>query len=54
MIAATVRRLPPFLSNFAVGTRYPGENASSRQAVAAARWCAKARTMARGLLGIRT
>ncbi|MFO0970213.1 MAG: HEPN domain-containing protein [Gemmataceae bacterium] len=42
-----------FLTPFAVDTRYPGENASKRQAVAALRWAAKVRVEARKLLGIR-
>lgn len=42
-----------FLSDFAVDARYPGSNASKRQAVAALRWADRLRTLARGLLGIR-
>src|SRR5207302_10061078 len=41
-----------FLSVFAVDTRYPGNNASKRQAVAALRWAGRTRTAARSLLGI--
>src|SRR5262245_26087668 len=41
-----------FLTNFAVGVRYPGERASRRQAAAALRWVEQARTTARALLGI--
>jgi hypothetical protein len=47
-----LKRGTTFLSNFAAGTRYPGENASKRQATAAVRWCGKTRTLARGILGI--
>jgi HEPN domain-containing protein len=49
----SLRRGTTFLSNFAVGTRYPGKDASKRQAAAAARWCNRTRAKARGLLGIR-
>jgi HEPN domain-containing protein len=48
----SLKRGTTFLSNFAVGTRYPGENASKRQAGAAARWADKTRSIARRLLGI--
>jgi hypothetical protein len=48
----SIRRGAAFLSNFAVGTRYPGENASKRQAIAAVRWCDRTRSLARGFLGI--
>ena len=41
-----------FLTNFAVAIRYPDENASKRQAVAALRWAGRVRTEARALLGI--
>lgn len=41
-----------FLTNFAVAARYPGENASLRQAKAAIRWATRIRTTARRLLGI--
>ena len=47
------RRGLVFLTPFAVETRYPGENASKRQAAAALGWAAKVRTTARNLLGIR-
>ncbi len=43
-----------FLTRFAVETRYPGEDASKRQAEAALRWAERVRTTARALLGIRT
>lgn len=42
-----------FLSNFAVGVRYPGDNASKRQAASALRWAERVRTTARPLLGMR-
>src|SRR5262245_31101140 len=43
-----------FLTRFAVGTRYPGENASKRQAEAALRWGGRVREAARALLGLRS
>jgi hypothetical protein len=48
-----LRRGLLFLSVFAVDTRYPGKNASKRQAVAALRWANRVRKPARALLGIR-
>jgi hypothetical protein len=42
-----------FLTQFAVDIRYPGENASKRQAEAALRWADKVRTAARVILGLR-
>src|SRR6266478_4782554 len=42
-----------FLTVFAVDTRYPGNNASKRQAVAAVGWADRVRKTARQLLGIR-
>ena len=42
-----------FLTRFAVGTRYPGENATKRQAAAAFRWAGRVRQEARTLLGRR-
>jgi HEPN domain-containing protein len=39
-----------FLSDFAVDTRYPGNNASKRQAVAALRWMERVRTACRTIL----
>jgi HEPN domain-containing protein len=42
-----------FLTRFAVGTRYPGDSASKRQARAAQRWAGKMRDAIRQLLGIR-
>jgi hypothetical protein len=41
-----------FLTRFAVDTRYPGDQASKRQAQAALRWAGKVRTTVRDLLGI--
>ncbi len=49
----TLRRGLVFLSNFAVETRYPGDSASKRQAVAALRWADRVRSTSRILLGIR-
>jgi HEPN domain-containing protein len=49
----SVRRGLGFLTQFAVDTRYPGENASKRQAEAALRWAGRVRTKARAILGIR-
>ena len=48
----SLRRGLLFLSDFAVDTRYPGSNASKRQAVAALRWAERVRTPARALLGM--
>ena len=47
-----LRRGLVFLTRFAVGTRYPGDNASRRQARAAARWAEQVRAAARVLLGL--
>jgi len=41
-----------FLSNFAVTTRYPGEDATQRQAKAALRWMDRIRTMVRTILAL--
>jgi HEPN domain-containing protein len=49
----SMRRGLLYLSNFAVETRYPGSNASKRQAVAALRWADRARIASRHLLGMR-
>ncbi len=49
----SLRRGLLFLSVFAVDTRYPGNSASKRQAVAALRWADRVRRRARALLGIR-
>jgi len=42
-----------FLTRFAVATRYPGDDATKRQAEAAFRWADRVRTAARAILGIR-
>ena len=47
----SLRRGLRFLTEFAVDTRYPGNNASKRQAEAALRWVTRVRTAARTLLG---
>jgi len=49
----SLRRGLLFLSDFAVDIRYPGNDASKRQAVAALRWAGRVRTLARTLLRIR-
>lgn len=49
----SLRRGMIFLTDFAVETRYPGKDASKRQAMAALRWVQRTRTKARALLGIR-
>lgn len=49
----SLRRGLLFLSDFAVDNRYPGKNASKRQAIAALRWAERVRAPARALLGIR-
>jgi HEPN domain-containing protein len=48
----SLRRGLIFLSDFAVETRYPGENANKRQAEAAMRWATKIRATVRLLLGL--
>jgi HEPN domain-containing protein len=50
----SLRRGLVFLTDFAVDTRYPGNNASKRQAASALRWAERVRTTARTLLGIPT
>jgi HEPN domain-containing protein len=47
-----LRRGLIFLTDFAVETRYPGENATKRQAEAAWRWATRIRTAVRPLLGL--
>jgi len=49
----SLRRGLVFLTDFAVDTRYPGNNASKRQAASALRWADRVRTTVRALLGIR-
>jgi HEPN domain-containing protein len=48
-----LRRGLIFLTRFAVDTRYPGDDASRRQAEAALRWSDRVRAAARAALGIR-
>lgn len=47
-----LRRGLAFLTRFAVATRYPGDNATKRQAVASLRWAGKVRQACRGILGL--
>jgi HEPN domain-containing protein len=47
-----LRRGVIFLSNFAVGVRYPGEHATRRQANSARRWAGDVRNSCRRLLGL--
>jgi HEPN domain-containing protein len=49
---ASLRRGLVFLTRFAVETRYPGDNATRRQAQAALRWAGRARAECRKLLGL--
>ena len=48
-----VRRGLIFLSDFAVDPRYPGANATKRQAASALRWAGRVRAECRMLLGLR-
>jgi HEPN domain-containing protein len=48
----SLRRGLAFLSQFAVGARYPGDNASKRQAASALRSAGKVRHACRHLLGL--
>lgn len=48
-----LRRGLIFLTDFAVGFRYPFDNASKRQAVSAVRWAGRVREVCRSLLGLR-
>ena len=48
----SLRRGLIFLTDFAVDTRYPGESASKRQAVAALRWTLRVREKCGGYLGL--
>jgi HEPN domain-containing protein len=43
-----------FLTDFAVDTRYPGDNATKRQATSAERWAGKVREACRQILGNRS
>ena len=49
---SSVRRGARFLTRFAVATRYPGKNASKREAVSALRWATRFRKEAGVLLNI--
>jgi HEPN domain-containing protein len=42
-----------FLTRFAVGTRYPGDDATRRQAISADKWAGRVRAACRRLLGLR-
>jgi hypothetical protein len=48
----SLRRGCKFLIQFAVNTRYPGDDATKRQVIAALRWAGRIREAARALLGI--
>jgi HEPN domain-containing protein len=48
----SLRRGLDFLTRFAVETRYPGDNASKRQAASALRWAGTVRFACRNLLGL--
>ena len=48
-----LRRSLVFLTRFAVGTRYPGDDASKRQAVSCQRSVVKVRAACRGVVGLR-
>jgi HEPN domain-containing protein len=48
----SLRRGAKFLTSFAVATRYPGKNATKREATSALLWAAKFRAAARTLLEI--
>ena len=47
-----LRRGLKFLTNISVNIRYPGDNATARQAEAALRWSAKVRNACRSLLNL--
>jgi HEPN domain-containing protein len=47
-----LRRGAIFLTQFAVVTRYPGDDATSRQAKAALRWARRFRKLARDEFGL--
>lgn len=47
-----LRRGLTFLTRLAVATRYPGDNATKRQAVASLRWAGNARQACRTILGM--
>jgi HEPN domain-containing protein len=46
------RRGLVFLTSFGVAIRYPGKNATRRQAASALRWAGKARNACRAVLGL--
>ncbi len=48
-----LRRGLAFLTDFAVDIRYPGDNATKRQAVAAEPWAGTVRQTCRQILGLR-
>jgi hypothetical protein len=50
---SAVQRGLYFLTDFAVDIRYPGDNATKRQAVAAQRWAGCVRQACRQILGLR-
>jgi HEPN domain-containing protein len=49
----SLRRGLDFLTQFAVGIRYPGGTASKRQLEAALRWAGRVRAACRAILGLR-
>ena len=49
-----LRRGLTFLTRFAVEIRYPGDNASKRQAATALRWARRVRAACRTILGLRS
>jgi HEPN domain-containing protein len=49
---ARLRRGLHYLTRFAVDIRYPGDNATKRQASAAERWAGKVRDACRTILGV--
>jgi HEPN domain-containing protein len=49
----SVKRGLLFLADFAVDARYPGTDATKRQAVAALRWAGRVRDTCRAILGVR-
>jgi HEPN domain-containing protein len=51
-VLRTYQRGLKFLTRFAVGTRYPGDNATKRQAKSAMRYARRVRREVRSLLGI--
>jgi len=49
----SVKRGLLFLADFAVDARYPGTDATKRQAVSGLRWAGRVRDACRAILGIR-